>query len=104
MPVGRRWPQRAPRGDFSCECDICGVVWRRSQMVRKADGVLGCPDDASGLDVVTLNEGNAAAAAALKTSNPREDGGTFRSDVSPAVEGDVAGIVGGVTFGNGAGH
>jgi hypothetical protein len=72
-------------------------------MIRKADGFLYCPDDAAGMDVVTLNEGNAAAAAALKTTNPREDGGTFRSDVTP-ISADVATVIGRVTFGNGGGH
>lgn len=103
MPISRHWPSRAPRGDFSAECDICGVVWRRSELTRKADGFLYCPDDASGRDVVTLNEGNQEAAAALQQGAPREDGGTFRQDVTPPVA-DLTTVVHGVTFGNGSGH
>lgn len=104
MPIGRQWPKRAPWGDFSAECDICGVLWRRSQLIRKADGFLYCPDDAAGRDVVTLNEGNAAAAAQLRIAPPREDGGTFRQDVDPSSVVDVATVVERVTFGNGGGH
>jgi len=79
------------------------VVWRRSQLERKADGFLYCPDDAAGRDIVTLNEGNAVAAAALRMVVPRQDGGTLRNDVTPP-DTDVAEVVGGVTFGNGEGH
>jgi hypothetical protein len=79
------------------------VVWRRSQLERKADGFLYCPDDKNGRDVVTLNEGNVAAAAMRPTSVPREEGGTFPNDVTPP-SADVAEVVGGVTFGNGGGH
>jgi hypothetical protein len=103
MPVGRHWPKRAPRGDFSAECDICGVVWRRSQLELKADGFLYCPDDVSGRDIVTLNEGNVAAARAREMAVPRESGGTLRNDVTAPTD-DVATVVGSVTFGNGGGH
>ena len=39
-------------------CDICGVACPRSKLVRKADGLLYCPDDRAGRDAVTLNRLN----------------------------------------------
>lgn len=98
MPVGRHWPRRAPKGDYSAECDVCGVLWRRSQLERKADGTLCCPDDAAGRDIVTLNEGNARAAAALGPTPRVYSGGSIhQSDYSDVT--DVAETVGNVTFG-----
>ena len=72
--------------------------------MRKADGFLYCPDDALGRDIVTLNEGNAAAAAAITMSAPREAGGNLRSDVDASTVVDVATLIEGVTFGQGGGH
>lgn len=61
MPtIGRRWPTQTPEGDYAATCDICGVLWRRSQLSRKRDGLLYCPDDVDGDDEVTLSEANAA--------------------------------------------
>jgi hypothetical protein len=56
------------------------VQWRRSQLVRKADGLLYCPDDASGMDVVSLAEGNAQAAETRQYGNLTRDGAGFDKD------------------------
>lgn len=104
MPtISRRWPSTAPRGDFPVECDVCGVPWRRSQMERKPDGTLCCPDDAPGRDTVTLSEGNAAAAASMHGPLPKPDGGSLHRS-NDVMDPDIAEVIGGVTFGNGDGH
>ena len=65
MPtIGRRWPASAPRGDYAETCAICQVKYRRSQLVRRADGLLVCSgpgtlDDAAGRDAATLDRLNA---------------------------------------------
>lgn len=80
LTVGRRWPGSAPKGDYACLCDICGVRWRRSQLVEMADGLLYCPDDADGRDPVTLGKleaANAKQAGTLKPKPNPEGGGSF---------------------------
>lgn len=59
-------PRNSPRGDTVSICDYCGVEWYRSRLRRDRSGNLACPDDVSGLDRVTLSEGNAKAAAEWK--------------------------------------
>lgn len=70
--VGRFWPRSAPPGDRPVRCDYCGVPWRRSLMVRDRAGLLACPDDQPGRDVVTLSELNAKAARRYEMHPPRE--------------------------------
>lgn len=103
LTVGRHLPRRRPKGDYVCECDICGTVWPRSKLTRKADGHLYCPQDARGRDSVTLSDGNAMAASGARGPEPRQDGGTLRKS-SDVMNPDIAAVVGGVTFGNGQGH
>jgi len=66
-------------------CDVCGVQWRRSQLIRKADGTLCCPDDAPGRDLVTLAEGNAMAADSRKYGNTTRDGANWDHDEVVAI-------------------
>lgn len=82
LTIGRHWPKTAPRGDFVCLCDICGVRYRRSQLVRKPNGRLACTgpgtlNDASGRDEVELAEvtGNLLD----HTNYPPQDGGNYGS-------------------------
>ncbi len=98
MPISRHWPKRALKGDFSANCDICGVLWRRSELTRKADGLLYCPDDADGRDAVTLNDLNARAAEAIGTQERVFSGAALQKDTYTDVV-DVATVVGDVTFG-----
>lgn len=96
MPIGKH--DRFERGDFQAACDDCGVMWQRSELEKKADGLLYCPDCIDGRDTVTLNEGNARAAEAIQTQQRVYSGGQFPvDDYSDA--GDVADVVGSVTFG-----
>jgi len=44
-------------------CSYCGVVWRMSRMMEDAAGNFVCPDEGAGLDMVTLSEAEADAAA-----------------------------------------
>lgn len=65
-------------------CDICGVAWQRSKLVRKRDGMLYCPDDRAGRDAVTLSELNARARPSRYYP---QDGGNFDSrDYGAAVD------------------
>lgn len=75
-PVGRRRPGNSPRGDSSALCDICGVLWYRSSLVRKPDMLLYCPDDIRGLDSVTLSEGNARDAVRIIRGRRVRDSGS----------------------------
>lgn len=42
--IGRHWPKGA-RGDYPELCTLCGVKWRRSQLIEDRNGFLVCPDD-----------------------------------------------------------
>lgn len=50
-------------------CGYCGVIWRRSQLVRDRSGQLVCPDDRRGRDVATLSFLNAQGAANRQVSS-----------------------------------
>ena len=80
--IGRKWPSSAPKGDFQCMCDYCGVQWRRSQLRRNRAGLLVCPDEGNGRDAVTLSEQNAAGAQeyASRLGRQRRDPGNFDHD------------------------
>lgn len=53
--IGRHWPRDAPRGDYQAKCDYCGVLYRRSELVRDEAGLLVCAAEGEGLDVVALS-------------------------------------------------
>jgi hypothetical protein len=61
-------------GGFGVRCDICGFVWKRYDLRRRADGLLACPDDASETDPVTLSHHQQAATAARRDVNTHWDG------------------------------
>lgn len=44
-------------------CDVCGVEWLHSDLVRDASGILRCPDDRAGRDAVTIAEIEAGMAS-----------------------------------------
>lgn len=68
--IGRKWPVGIGP-DRQATCSYCGVQWLRSQLRRDASGNLACPDDAPGLDVVSLSEGNARL---MRSQAPRYAG------------------------------
>ena len=73
--IPRHWPASAPRGDYRETCDICGALWRRSQLRRDGEGRLVCPDEGDGLDARTLDAQNEAyARARLRTAHVRRYG------------------------------
>lgn len=59
--IPRRWP-RYPKGDYKSYCDICGVKWPRSKLVRSTDGLYMCPHDYEQTPA-ELDRANAAIAA-----------------------------------------
>ena len=69
--IGRRVRPGLPRGDFHCHCDICGVLWYRSQLRRDGAGRLVCPDEGDGLDAVTLSRLDAEALRRYSDRRPR---------------------------------
>lgn len=77
--IGRHWPTKSPRGDYQAMCDICGAMWRRSQLTRKRDGYLYCPDDVRGDDAVTLAEANSAPDWQMRSGHR---GGHYYNDES----------------------
>lgn len=90
--IGRRWPKSAPRGDAPARCSYCGVIWRRSQLVRDRSGNLACPDDRDGRDVATLSFLNAQGAQSRQiTSNAPSDGIVSTSDTITPIPGPTFG-------------
>jgi hypothetical protein len=88
--IGRKRSHRSPPGDTKRLCDYCGIAWYRSQLRRDAAGLLACPDDQRGRDVVTLSEGNLSWAASRRndpTAGMPADGGVpaKSTDVAPPV-------------------
>ncbi len=75
--IKRHLPRRRPSGDYEALCDLCGVMWYRSQMFKDAAGRLRCPDDAAGRDPVTLSRLNAEAAKLNRYPTRVRDGGNF---------------------------
>lgn len=76
LTIGRRWPTSAPRGDYAETCQICQVKYRRSQLMRRTDGVLVCfgpgtLNDADGRDAATLDQLNAGHARSAGTRTRR---------------------------------
>lgn len=96
MPISKH--NRTARGDFAANCDDCGVLWLRSELEKKGDGLLYCPDCIDGRDAVTLNLQNEQAAHELQPAARTYTGGSFRQDDLSGVQ-DVATVVGGTTFG-----
>lgn len=92
--IGRHWPEKAPRGDYQCTCDYCGVQWRRSQLYRDRSGLLVCPDEGNGKDMVTLSEGNAANAAARRMPLPNR-GGNYDTTPYPIADKLIPNAAGG---------
>lgn len=82
--ISRRWPRNAPRGDAPARCGYCGVIWRRSQLVKDRAGLLACPDDRSGRDIVTLSMLNAQGAKQNRGTVTPSDGIAMDRE-SPAV-------------------
>ena len=74
--IGRKWP--SSRGDYQAMCDVCGVHWRRSQMARKEDGTLVCPDDARGRVAIDLDRANAESGRLAR--DRRQDGAGYDDD------------------------
>lgn len=55
------------KGEFLSMCDYCGSMYLRSALWRDKSGLLRCPQDTPGRDVVTLAELTANRAAALSS-------------------------------------
>ena len=84
LTVGRKCPAYAPRGDYSANCDDCGVRYRRSQLRLMPSGRLLCRDAgtlvcARGREVGELDEANQRAAANVSRT-PQQDGGAIDSE------------------------
>lgn len=72
--VGRRLPPGHTPGGFNAYCDICGVLWPRSQLRTDASGSLVCPDEGSGLDEVALAKADARALQRFQHGRPKQTG------------------------------
>lgn len=87
--VGKRWPKSAPYGDIVVMCDICGVNYRRSQLIKRADGFWACTgpgtdNDASELSAVALDQANAAMTP--RGIHGSEEGGSYSKPDSVTVQ------------------
>jgi len=80
--IGRKW--RGPRGSYPARCSYCGVIWPSDKLVKDRAGMLACPDDRAGRDVVTLSIANAKAAKRGEGRPPPPDGMTMDRE-SPAI-------------------
>lgn len=64
--MGRSVPRNIDRkGEHLSRCDVCGVMWLRSQLRRGRDSLLRCENDWAGRDAITLSELTANRAAAI---------------------------------------
>jgi len=75
--IPRQWPKDAPYGDYRAICDYCGVMWRRSQLVRDGAGLLVGPDCRDGRDVVTKTKQRSLALQQLKQRPSPFTGGNY---------------------------
>ena len=66
--ISYQWPGEKT-GDAAASCDVCGVTWRRSQMKRKRDGLLYCPDCKDEVDKRTIAEDAAARSARIRNDD-----------------------------------
>ncbi len=82
--IGRHFPRESPKNDFETLCGYCGVAYYRSQLRRDRAELLACKECGEGRDVVTLSEGNAAAANRPRVTQNVRDGGGWDHEVSPA--------------------
>jgi hypothetical protein len=76
------------------ECSYCGAVYDRRDLVREASGLLRCPTEGNGRDVVELTRDSVATAeawAARKISEPH-DPGPLRRDTAEAI-GSLTGMI-----------
>jgi len=73
--IPRSLTEDYPRGDRRARCDYCGCMWMRSQLTKKEDGLLACPDDVDGRVATELSRLNA------------EDAPQGRRDVSHFADG-----------------
>ena len=64
MTIGR--VHTGSKRDYAHVCDVCGVTWLRSQLVRKANGTLVCPDDARGKVEADLDRANGRGLSATR--------------------------------------
>lgn len=87
--IGRRLPDGIGP-DRVAMCSYCGVQWRRSQLTRDTSGNLACPDDAPGLDIVSLSEGNARLMRSRQPKTVGPTDGNFDDFISPASPGFVS--------------
>lgn len=67
-------------------------MWRQSQLRKDRSGLWYCKDEGSGLDFVTLSEGNAQGSAdwANRKRQPREQG-SFQDNGQPNPDGTESG-------------
>lgn len=73
--IGRSVGSRSPRGKVPTRCDYCGIPWPRNRLTRDGAGLLRCPDDRSGADVVTLSKFEAQARRRVNV--PTEANGAY---------------------------
>ncbi len=62
--IGRNYVGK-PR-EYATACDICGVMYHRSDLRRNANGHLACPDDIEGRVERELDRANARGVAAAR--------------------------------------
>jgi len=56
--IGRHRPRSSPKGDYVTFCGHCGTAYYRSQLYLDEAGILVCPDEGEGLDIVALEDAN----------------------------------------------
>lgn len=71
------------KGEHLSRCDVCGVMYLRSALLRGRDGLLRCEQDQPGRDELTLAELTASRAASLSRrlgARPIADGAVPDTD------------------------
>lgn len=71
----RQYDLPAPPGEYTRDCDFCGMEWYRSSLVKLASGQYACPDDVEGRTAYDLDRLNqqAVAEAVAAQARPRRE-------------------------------
>lgn len=62
--IGRQYV--GPTRNYAHVCDVCGVLWHRTELRRTPEGLLVCPDDSEGRTRLECDMANAAGVDAAK--------------------------------------
>ncbi len=87
--IGTKRPRNSPIGDYETLCDLCGIAYLRSALVRDEQQLLKCRDCWSERCEVELNRLNALAGRQPTRSGQPRDGGNWDHLYDPPAEVEI---------------